>query len=350
MPRYDFFGPAGEKFSIDVPVGTSPAQARVFFQEQLSTGALKNLSIGKTLDAAVQSKSLTKVLDTSNQALPQGIVDAASYVKQGAATLKVGSINTAQVTGLLAQAQSISGQAADQLTNVGVGKFAITPAQLETSGLIKPGTVQQFLQDPSDTVSVLNSPSVWTGRQGANSVESLLSDTVLQDRIQQQLMNSSLADLQKLGVVDGQESPIELAPLIQASTKFGAETTAEWTQGLAPANTVNSINGIAKGAQYAVKFVDEKLPDALTSGARIGGFTDTVDRGLLDANVGLIIDNPKIPSPNFGQSIMSSSREEDLEYTGDDPIVWDRVNAERSRRGLPGLAAIGYPRPSDDTV
>jgi hypothetical protein len=36
----------------------------------------------------------------------------------------------------------------------------------------------------------------------------------------------------------------------------------------------------------------------------------------------------------------------DLVYRGDDFIVWDRINAERLRRGLPGLAAIGMPRPS----
>lgn len=37
--------------------------------------------------------------------------------------------------------------------------------------------------------------------------------------------------------------------------------------------------------------------------------------------------------------------DQDLVYRGDDFIVWDRINAERLRRGLPGLAAIGMPRP-----
>lgn len=39
--------------------------------------------------------------------------------------------------------------------------------------------------------------------------------------------------------------------------------------------------------------------------------------------------------------------DQDLVYRGDDFIVWDRINAERLRRGLPGLAAIGMPRPSE---
>ena len=37
----------------------------------------------------------------------------------------------------------------------------------------------------------------------------------------------------------------------------------------------------------------------------------------------------------------------DLTYTGNDSIVWDRINQERTSRGLQGLAQIGYPRPAD---
>lgn len=53
---------------------------------------------------------------------------------------------------------------------------------------------------------------------------------------------------------------------------------------------------------------------------------------------------------SFEVGLASGTKDEDLTYTGDDNIVWDRVNAERLRRGLPGLAALGYPRPPDDPV
>lgn len=39
--------------------------------------------------------------------------------------------------------------------------------------------------------------------------------------------------------------------------------------------------------------------------------------------------------------------DEDLTYTGDDAIVWDRVNTERLNRGLPDLAALGTPKPKE---
>lgn len=52
-------------------------------------------------------------------------------------------------------------------------------------------------------------------------------------------------------------------------------------------------------------------------------------------------------SSGINSSIYSSTSDADLTYTGDDPIVWDRVNAERLKRGLPSLTSLGYPRPVD---
>ena len=61
------------------------------------------------------------------------------------------------------------------------------------------------------------------------------------------------------------------------------------------------------------------------------------------------------PVTNFGttfgaglnKNLYSNTKDENLTYSGDDYIVWDRINAERLRRGLPSLTAIGSPRPSE---
>lgn len=44
--------------------------------------------------------------------------------------------------------------------------------------------------------------------------------------------------------------------------------------------------------------------------------------------------------------LYANTSDSNLTYGGDDYIVWDRINAERTRRGLPGLASIGSPRPA----
>jgi len=281
--------------------------------------------------------TLAQVQDT----VPQGAIDSAAYAAQAAATIPVGSIETAQVTGMLAQASAVSGQAVGDITQNGVGKFAISPTQLEATGFLKPGTVQTFLSDPTQIQQVLSSPSVWTGRNGVDGLTGLLGDGSLQDQVQQEIMVSSLTGLQKAGVVTGAESPEELAPFVQAATKFGVSNAVDWVKGQAPASIVNSINGIASGAQYAVKFVDDKLPPALGTGVRLGGFVDTTQRGSLDQAVNQIIGNSKIPAPNFAGGLYSSTPNSDLTYAGDDEIVLARVNEERRRRGLPPLALGG---------
>lgn len=50
----------------------------------------------------------------------------------------------------------------------------------------------------------------------------------------------------------------------------------------------------------------------------------------------------------FESGLFSSTKDEDLTYGGDDHIVWDRTDAERLRRGLSSLTAIGSPRPIED--
>jgi len=73
----------------------------------------------------------------------------------------------------------------------------------------------------------------------------------------------------------------------------------------------------------------------------VGGFTGTVQRGQLDQAVADIIGNAKVPTPNFGQGLYSNTPNADLTYAGDDPIVLERINQERRRRGLPPLALGG---------
>ena len=70
-----------------------------------------------------------------------------------------------------------------------------------------------------------------------------------------------------------------------------------------------------------------------------------MQRGGLDQAVQKIIGNPKIPTPNFGSGLYVNTPNQDLTYSGNDALVWDRVNSERVRRGLPGLEAVGSPRP-----
>ena len=270
-----------------------------------------------------------------------GGIDASAFLSQPLAEITVGSLDPTQVTGLLAQAAVDVGQDFDVISpDKGIGKFGFSASQLESAGFLKPGTLQNFLQDPAQLTTVLSSPSVWTGKAGVTNLVNLLSDPGLQDVTQNEIMVTALDGLKAVGVVTGNEAPRELAGFVQTAAKFGVNKTLQWISGVAPADLISEINSVAKNAQYAVNFVDQKAGELIPGGLRLGGFTDTVQRTSVDQAVARVIGNHKIPTPDFTTGLYNNTPDSDLTYSGDDPIVIERINAERARRGLPPLGDL----------
>lgn len=302
MPSYTFTNSAGEKFTVTVPNGTSEADARKAFDQQNNAGTLKNLGVGQTIQgmSAGEKQALAAVAGLATQPITQAAT-AAQVLKQTPATAAVGSLNTKQVTGMISQAAAASGQAFNAISNTGgVGKFGLTPQQLEQQGYIKPGTVAAFLKNnPSGTLtSVLQSPAVWTGKDAINNVNSFLGNQNVQNLTQANLMSQGLTGLQKLGVATGKEAPQQLSALVQGAAKFGAATMAAWAAGSAPPALAGAIGALAKGAQQVVDLVTGKLPNLNTA---IAGVTDTVKRAGVDNAVRESINDPKVEPITYGE-------------------------------------------------
>lgn len=301
--------------------------------------AVTNLSEEPATDLTAATATTLAKLDAVPVTAP---IDSAAFLEQTPAELSVGSLDTTQVTGLLAQAKLDVGQSFDVVSlDKGIGEFGFSASQLEGAGFLKPGTVQTFLKDPAQLESVLTSPTVWTGKSGIGNLGSLLADPALQSLTQNEIMVTALDGLKTAGVVTGNEAPRELASFVQTASKFGVNTTVDWIQGAAPPDIASEINSIAKSAQFAVNFVDSKASELVTGGIQLGGFTGTAQRSQLDRAVTDIIGNAKVPTPNFGQGLYSNTPSAELTYTGDDPIVLERINQERRQRGLPPLALGG---------
>jgi len=268
-------------------------------------------------------------------------ITASTFAAQAPAQLSVGSLDTAQVTGLLAQTAVDVNQPFDMLSaDKGIGKFGLSAGQLESSGFLKPGTVQTFLQDPAQLETVLSSGTVWTGKAGVSNLGDLLGSETLQNITQNEIMVTSLEGLKSAGIVTGSESPSELASFVQTASKFGVADTVAWVNGAAPADLVSEINSTAKNAQYAVNFVDTKTTELQTGGIRLGAFSNTVERGAVDLAVSDIIGNPKVPSPNYDTGIFSGLPTSDLaEISRSENSA--AIDAELARRNLPPAVAGG---------
>ena len=299
MSSYKFTGPNNQTFEVKVPAGMSEADARSFFEKELNAGKLTNLNIGQSLEGlSKQAAGTLGQLAKLTNVPVSAPVSPAQILKQVPSTLSIGSLDSKQVTGLLGQASSAVGQAADAFSvDKGIGKFGLTPQQLQDQGFLKPGTIEQFIgKGNMDFTSVLKSPGCWTGKGGAANFDSFLKNTNLQNNTQQSLMTQGFEKLKGLGTITGKENPQQLAAMVQGAAKFGAPDMAAWAKGAAPADLVNSIDGLAKNAQFATDLTG-KLPDPASA---IEGVTNTVNRTTVDSSIKGFVGNEKVPSPTYG--------------------------------------------------
>ena len=385
-----------QTFEVIGPPGATVEQAREVFNQQRTTGSLVGLKPGDVLDASVQLNSglaaaasqlgglrlPTTGFDLSNVPINQAL-NAADFVQQRIPNFSLGSLTSSDLQGLKAQAVAQSGQAADQISaDLGVGKYGLDINKLESTGVVKPGTADSLSKAPPPSVSQadideaerinseggditpeqvarnrqLNSfltPNAFTGKNGASSLTDVLGDANLQDKIQSDVLKQSYQSLVQSGVAEQLRDPKQLAAALQTAAVFDVKTAENFVKGLDVAN-ISQVKSVAKAAEFAKSFA-AKFATLLSKGGPLEtgikqpvGVSNTVDRGTVNASVTSILGNSKIPSPSFIPRANPGSTADDvrLTYTGNDPIVWDRVNAERLRSGLPGLDEIGLPRPA----
>ena len=316
-----------------------------------STSAITGALTGAAARVGSLASTAVGTISGLIKGTPTSGINVADFAKQGPALTGLGSMSLPDVTSTLAQASKLVGQSADTISNTaGAGKFGLDASQLERWGLVKPGTAATFLaQGGSDLTSVLKSPTVWTGRDGVKSLDGVLGNEGLQNKIQQGLMTSGVADLKSLGIPTDKLTPQALSGLATNAAK-SVPNTLDWAKNVPglPADIKSKFDAAAVNGAFAVNLAQTKIDPSMLQEYTPLAAEDTVNTATLEAAAKRIVGNAKVPSilpVAIESSAYSKTKDEDLIYTGNDEIVWDRVNAERLRRGLPSLTAIGYPRP-----
>ena len=353
MKQYSFTF-SGKTFQVDVPTGLTEAQARQIFDQQAKTGALVGLKPGDIIDAASQAAAsvpgataqftqalsgipggvqgaltspdakagLTSAIDQGKQVLSNITKSLSStpvtngmsipdFAKQAEALVPIQGLSSVDVRAGLSQAAALIGQAPTEISNaLGVGKFGFDASQLETAGLLKPGTASAFLsQGANELSSILQSPTVWTGVGGIKNLDSFLSNPAAQNLTQQNLMDSGLTAVKQLGLpIDKLDSKALAGVALNAAKSV--ETTLDWAKGQALSADIKAeYDTLAKDAAFAVGVAQEKLNDALKQEEFALPSENTVDRATLDAAVTRLFGNDKIPSFEYG----SGERDEALD-------------------------------------
>ena len=264
-----------------------------------SSLALTGALTGATGRAGSLASTAVNTLSGLVKRTPTEGINAADFAKQGPALAGLGSMSLPDVTGTLAQTSKLVGQNADTISNAaGVGKFGLNASQLERSGLVKPGTEAKFLgQGSSDLVGVLKSPTVWTGKDGVKSLDGLLGNDGLQNKIQQGLMTSGVADLKSLGVPTDKLTPQALSGLATNAAK-SVPNTLDWaknTPGLS-ADVKSKFDSAAVNGAFAVNLTQTKIDPSMLQEYTPVAAINTVNTDTLDAAAKRIVGNAKVPS------------------------------------------------------
>jgi hypothetical protein len=348
----------GKTFEISGPTGLTKEQAADIFKQQSDAGSLLGLKPGDTLDAAKQAAaglpgalsqvgqklsgitgalgagipgaagaigSLTQAagaaggiaagaLATVNKAVGSvasaGAIGLADFAKQAPALTGMSSMSLPDVTSVLAQAKKTVGQASTAISNsLGAGEFGLNVSQLESAGIVKPGT-NGLITAGSSLTDVLKSPAVFTGKDGINSLDNFLGSSPAQSKTMQNLMSSGLNRLSAAGIPTDKLSAQVTGGLALGATAVAGNLGA-LTNALKGAPTSADLKakldqGFAD-ASAAISLGASKVPAAFKAEVVPEPAADTANRETVTGAVKRILGNPKIPAPNFAPVAQAAS-------------------------------------------
>ena len=275
-------------------------------------GVENSASLGTTPVSTAPTKTQTK-LDQAQALTPDGLT-LDQFTAQTRVDKGVANLNADQTTGMMAQLSKETSQNYNEFSvDKGIGKFGVSPQQLEETGYLKPGTVSNFLQNPNNTSTdllgntrtdyekVLSNTNVWTNKGGATNLTEFLSSESTQDTVIQDIYKTDLSKLKANGVLRGTENPADVAGMLNASAKHGSANVIAWTNNSGNLNTAaaNSISQTVRNGQYATKFVDSKITPDLSGFSSPGGFANTTQRTGVDQVANSLVSSLKVNLPKY---------------------------------------------------
>ena len=112
-----------------------------------------------------------------------------------------------------------------------------------------------------------------------------------------------------------------------------------------PTDLVAKFNQTAKDASFAVNLVDEKIANESLNIKQITGSVGTINKTTLNAAVGRVVGNDKVPSLNFSKGTPNPAAEQEIKDIGkqlstignkdlaiiSEPLTSDNVDAKEAR-------------------
>lgn len=274
------------------------------------------------------NSSTAKVYETVNILPVQNGVTLENVLAETVAVAKVGPLSISQVTALTAQtAQNRASQfpAYDDDGNLmpgfelnenndpiytgpdlgsiarGVGVYGQSVESLVSTGFIKASALN-LIENGVSPATVLSSDSVWSGQYGVSGIADYLNSKTLQNIVQIGIMTASFAGLVNAGTIKENENPRVVATFIQPATEYGVNDVVKWVDGFATTQETVELQIAARQGQFAVDFIDYYNQEINLESAPLAPDTGVTNREVIDQAIADIIDNPKVPVPQYSDN------------------------------------------------
>lgn len=302
MSIFNYTLPSGAQFRVTGPADATQLESDRIFYEQVASGSLTAYEPGQTLSglgsiltkfelsridrgtagvdslpvlsiaqglpsvggevtqqsllAAIQNIPLpVSMPDLSDTALVNPIdeADIVNIKGSGLAPIGVGPLSSYDTQKILAQIAAVVDQRFDVISlEKGIGIYGFTCDALELVGYVKPGTSGRYITpNPSSFVSVMTSPSVWTGRRGVTGVDVILASLELQNQIQLEIMQATYQELLQQGTV--------LAPITRGISVSSGQVFTN--SGLQSINQLYSLSLLGRTNLGRLNFTAENIPN-----------------------------------------------------------------------------------------
>lgn len=219
----------------------------------------------------------------------------------------------------------------------GVGAYGQKIDTLVNAGLVKPATLNLIASGVSPELA-LKSASTWTGQYGINGLGDYLNSRTLQNIVQIGTMVAAFTGLTNAGVIKGNEDARLIATFLQPATEFGVSQTVQWIDGFADSQEITNLTIAGRQGQYAIDFAAYYGEDINLVNTPPDG--PIPERDVIDQAVADIIDNPKVPVPQYTDTPVEIVNNTDTVLQADGSLVKvDKpatINEDGTLRFAPG--------------
>lgn len=240
--------------SASAALPAAPSSALASTNAQASATPVTNPVTVATAATVPDTGPVSTSLDKNATATMVGAVakDAASTASSAIAT------GAGVVTDAAGKAQAV------------VGQLAQTPKQLESAGVLKPGsaTLIDGLVQGGKTVTQAMTPNLFTGKQGAENLTAFATNTTAQVQAQVANFQQAQKSLTSMGVMTGKEAPGQIAGVVMAAATKGVNATVDFVK-----NAANGVTGAISG-------ISNSVGQAISSGNFAANMSQSLTGGL----------------------------------------------------------------------